>query len=333
MNLSKKQSRLLPLLSIAAAMFFVYSSGAWAYCKFYSADPDGPTGQTATLGFGRDLTAGLTIPRDAPIGTVIYRDSGIVPLDVFYGCSKGFQYGFYLDSALGSIIAENEQIFPLGKTGLSFKIRSSGSGAGYLSTPFWWYPPSSFFLRSASYTLEIIKSGELASQNKVPAGALGELRGGDLPLIKFNLLNPITPNTGSCQTPSVPVQMGDDYQLQDFRDVGATPRVIKFNIALNQCQRGIQKVTYQLKATTQVLDANKGVVALSAGSTAKGIGLQLMNDAGQPIALDTTYPFNGFNSTGTDFKIPLSAAYYRLANGKLEAGTANTEVSFIMSYL
>lgn len=325
MNLSKKQSRLLPLLSIAAAMFFVYSSGAWAVqCEWAN-----PTNQTTTLGFGRDLTAGLTIPQDAPIGTVIYRDS-VISQQVAFRCHSSFPYGFVLNSALGSVTSG--RIFPLGKTGLSFKIHSSNSGIGYLSTP-WMLPSNLYNQSSASYTLEIIKSGELASQNKVPAGALGEFRAGDLLINKFNLLNPITLNTGSCQTPSVPVQMGDDYQLQDFRDVGATPRVIKFNIALNQCQRGIQKVTYQLKATTQVLDANKGVVALSAGSTAKGIGLQLMNDAGQPIALDTTYPFNGFNSTDTDFKIPLSAAYYRLASGKLEAGTANTEVSFIMSYL
>ncbi|RON02006.1 hypothetical protein BK659_23780 [Pseudomonas brassicacearum] len=127
--------------------------------------------------------------------------------------------------------------------------------------------------------------------------------------------------------------MGDDYRLDEFSKSGDTPRKIKFNIALNQCQRGIKKVTYQLKATTQVIDSKKGIVALNAESTAKGIGLQLMNDAGQPIALDTVYPFNGFNTTGTDFKIPLSAAYYRLAEGTLQAGTANTAVTFIMSYL
>jgi len=59
----------------------------------------------------------------------------------------------------------------------------------------------------------------------------------------------------------------------------------------------------------------------------------LKNEAGEPIALNTPYPFSGFNSTGTDFKIPLSAAYIRLADSRLEAGTANTEVTFIMTYL
>ena len=179
----------------------------------------------------------------------------------------------------------------------------------------------------------MFKSGDLSATNEISAGFLGNLQVTDLVFIKFNLLKPIHLNTASCQTPSVPVSMGDDYRLQEFEKSGDTPRVIKFNIALNQCQRGIKKVTYQLKATTRVIDAKNGVVALNGESTAKGIGLQLMNDSGQPIALDTSYPFNGFDPLGTDFKIPLAAAYYRLAEDHLEAGSANTAVTFIMSYL
>lgn len=102
---------------------------------------------------------------------------------------------------------------------------------------------------------------------------------------------------------------------------------------MNQCQTGIKKVTYSFKATTPVIDATKGIVALNSSSTATGIGLQLMNDTGQPIALGTTYPFNAFTTTATNFKIPLSAAYYRLPTGDLKAGSANTEVTFIVNYL
>ena len=58
----------------------------------------------------------------------------------------------------------------------------------------------------------------------------------------------------SCQTPSVSVAMGDDYQLHEFRDANSTPRTVRFNIALNQCQAGIQKVTYSLKANTTGTD-------------------------------------------------------------------------------
>ena len=82
-----------------------------------------------------------------------------------------------------------------------------------------------------------------------------------------------------------------------------------------------------------MIDAQKGIVALSGASTAKGIGLQLKNDAGQPIVLNTPYVFSGFNTTGTDFKIPLTAAYIRLADSTLQAGSANSEVTFIVNYL
>lgn len=58
-----------------------------------------------------------------------------------------------------------------------------------------------------------------------------------------------------------------------------------------------------------------------------------MDDARQPIAQDTDHPFNDFNTIDTDFKTPLVAAYYRLAEKTLQAGTANTAVTFTMRYL
>ncbi|CAM4106081.1 fimbrial protein [Pseudomonas wadenswilerensis] len=74
-------------------------------------------------------------------------------------------------------------------------------------------------------------------------------------------------------------------------------------------------------------------MVFNTGSTAKGIGLQLMNGAGKPRKLDTVYRLLDFNPSETNFNIPLSAAYYRLTNEKLQAGTANTEVTFTMNYL
>lgn len=182
--------------------------------------------------------------------------------------------------------------------------------------------------------LEIIKTGELAETVKIDAGYLASLQAGDLILREFNLINPIVLNSASCQTPSIPVDMGADYQLGEFDNIGPTQRKVRFNIALNQCKTGIKRVTYSLKANTPVINAAKGIVALSNDpSNAKDIGLQLMNDTGQPIALDTSYPLSGFNTTSTSFNIPLSAAYYRLGSGELKAGHGNTSVTFIVNYL
>ena len=193
-------------------------------------------------------------------------------------------------------------------------------------------PSTGYGVSPGKIRLEIVKTGPLVN-TKIASGHLANYQIGDVILKTFNLTNPIVLNTASCQTPAVPVAMGDDYQLQDFDKAGATPRKVRFSIGLNQCQAGIKKITYSLKATTSVIDAANGIVALNSSSTAAGIGLQLLNDAGQPIALDTTYPFDAFTTTDTHFQIPLSAAYYRLPTGDLKAGSANTDVTFIVNYL
>lgn len=287
------------MLRIACVIAFAYGPGVMAAnCAFTYSDK---YNTTVTLNFGASVGAdSLTIPQDAPIGTVIFEQS-LHGAELRFTCRTATLYGFAMNPTLGN---PSGTTYPLGKTGLSFRIGSPNPNIPLMPPPFN-LSAGNYTANGGSYTLTIFKSGELSSTNEIAAGFLGNIQVSDLVFIKFNLLNPIHLNTASCQTPSVPVAMGDDYRLDEFSKSGDTPRKIKFNIALNQCQRGIKKVTYQLKATTQVIGSKKGIVALNANSTAKGIGLQLMNDVGQPIALDTVYPFNGFNTTGTDFKAPL----------------------------
>lgn len=307
-------------MTAVATIFFGYSSDTLA------ANCSITQGGEFTANFAVSPIA-LTVPRDTPVGTVVYEESITAPQQGF-SCPSASPFIFALNPKLGSVATGN--VFPLGKTGLSLKVKNTVNGylsadrilagKGYLDIP-------------RAYTIEIIKSGELSSKNEVPAGNLGAHRFGDVDLVKINLANPIILNAASCVTPDVSVQMGDDYYLHEFSNVGDTSQPVRFNIGLHQCQTGIQKVTYSLKATSQVIDQQQGIVALNASSTAKGIGLKLMNDAGQPIVLGETYQFTGFNTTSTNFNIPLSAAYQRLTDSTLEAGSANVSVTFIVSYL
>lgn len=311
------------LLTCAAAVVLTYSHGAMAGTCVYLMGEHVPT----DINFGKNLTLGLTIPQDAPNGTIIYEETSTLASRVKVTCNGGGMYGFSINKTLGNVTSGS--VFPLGVPGLSFRIFDDS----YLYAPS--PQPGDFTMTfpSTTYRLEIIKSGELSSQSSIPPVYLGEFGLGGTPAARFKLINPITVNAASCQTPSVMVAMGDDYELSEFEKIGDTSPAIKFNIALNNCNRGIQKVTYELKANTPIIDVQKGVVALDTGSSAKGIGLQLKNEAGQPISFGTPYQFSGFNSTGTNFNIPLSASYIRLADGILEPGTANTNISFIMSYL
>ncbi|MFJ3409416.1 fimbrial protein [Pseudomonas protegens] len=316
---SNKYHRLRALLNISVALIFPYSASAIAAnCSFTQ-------GKEFTANYASAPTA-LTIPRDAPIGTVVYEETVTAPQQGFT-CSTSSPFIFALNPTFGSVTSG--KIFPLGKTGLSIKINTSQNG--YLSADR--YLSGNYLDPARTYTLEIIKSGELSSKSKIPSGYLGAHQYGNLDLVKINLVNPIVLNTASCETPDVSVQMGDDYHLYEFSTIGSTPRNVKFNIKLNKCQSGIQKVTYALKATSQVIDQQQGIVALNSNSTARGIGLKLMDGVGQPISLGTTYPFNDFTSTGENFNIPLSATYYRLTTDELKAGSADAEVTFIVNYL
>lgn len=314
------------LLKMAVVMTAAYSSAVMAAnCTF---SDSGST--TRTANFGTNLAGkSLTVAADVPNGTVVYQDSVQIEGQSWV-CTATSLYGLVPNPALVTL-TDSTTLFPLGKTGLSYRLWIDVLSR-YEQLAFN-LKASNYGISSGLYRLEIVKTGELAAKIKVPSGSLGKLRGGELDLTLLNLSNAIVLNAASCQTPSVPVAMGDDYRLIDFDRAGATPRVVKFNIGLNDCQTGVKKVTYSLKATTQVINAQKGIVALNGTSTAKGLGLQLLNDAGQPLALDTTYTFSAFNTTGKNFNIPLAAAYYRLAEEVITAGSANTDVTFIISYL
>ncbi|VVN30447.1 hypothetical protein PS664_04798 [Pseudomonas fluorescens] len=313
------QARYLSIIA-AIAILPVSNTASSENCRFSNAST-----KTFNIDYGGGLGDNLTIPKDAPIGTVVYEETVAVPAQTIYCPREGGYLVFTLSPTLGKVTIG--KVFPLGKSGLSFTLYNNDQPIFVESRLPGEY--SNFPYRNIK--IQIFKSDNLSSQNTVPAGYIGSQFATGETLINFNLLKPINLTSASCQTPDVSVKMGD-YELNEFTNPGDTPRTVKFNIGLDQCQTGIQKVTYSLTATSQVIDQQNGVVALNSSSTAKGIGLKLMNDAGQPIALGTTYPFSGFSTTGTSFKIPLSAAYYRLADN-LEAGSANASVTFTVNYL
>lgn len=321
----KRSTRLILSASVAIALSNV-STAIAGECVF--------TGESEheTFNFGARLSnRPLTIPADTPNGTIVYQET-MPSAHQSWECYQTSRYGILLNPKFGSA-SGLVSTFPLGNSGLSYRIWLSAVNR-YERGPRLALGANGYTLVGGNLNLEIIKTGKLASKVNIDAGALGTLQADDYLILKtFNLINPIILNAASCETPSVPVAMGNDYQLQEFEAIGARTRTVRFDIALNQCNASINKVTYSLKANTPIIDATKGIVALNAGSTAKGIGLQVMNEAGQPIAFNTSYPFDAFTSTGLNFKIPLSAAYYRLGAGNVEAGSANTEVTFIVKYL
>lgn len=107
---------------------------------------------------------------------------------------------------------------PLGKSGLSYRIWMDSLNRYELSLqPI--APNGNYGITAGSVRLEIIKTGELTDKVRISAGLLGTLQDDYLILKRFNLTNAIVLNSASCQTPSVPVDMGIDYTLEDFPEL------------------------------------------------------------------------------------------------------------------
>ncbi|QXH33673.1 fimbrial protein [Pseudomonas muyukensis] len=159
------------------------------------------------------------------------------------------------------------------------------------------------------------------------------------PCLRLANMKPPAP---TCETPDVKVELGD-YSTRDFPRYGDFTLPKAFNLLMNNCTTTVKKVSYTLSAnpTAPAVNAAQGIVALNSASTAKGIALQLLDSNQNPIQLDKNYSFNELTAGGGNFSIPLNARYIRtLPNAGagtqdkgVTGGTANTEVTFIMSYL
>ena len=136
----------------------------------------------------------------------------------------------------------------------------------------------------------------------------------------------------SCLTPDVLVNLGR-HKSSEFEGSGNIHRDDAFNVALKSCPAGINRVTYQVDAATPVVNAANSVVALDSGSTATGVGVQLLDGSGNVFPLGNgRRSSRGYStSAGGDYDITFNARYYQ-TGPTVGAGSANTAMTFTMSY-
>ncbi|SIT41091.1 putative Fimbrial protein [Paraburkholderia piptadeniae] len=135
----------------------------------------------------------------------------------------------------------------------------------------------------------------------------------------------------ACATPNVTVPMGT-HSNTEFSGVGPISTApASFNISLNNCPAGINSIKYEIDAVTTIVDASQSVVALDSASTARGVGVQLLDANGNALPLATQQTLPGYNTSGGSYTIPLKARYYQTTAPVL-AGTANTVMTFTMNY-
>lgn len=291
--------------------------------------------------FTMQVPATLSIPRDTPNGTVIYETSltlGYVPSGFI--CTKKFSFG--TKNYVGTS-KSGDLVYAIGNTGLAWQWQFNNS---YMILPIYPGPlqfeAGRYRWNTLTHVLRLIKIADVIDAQKIPAGILGVYHADGVSALAM-ATNGTTIVPQSCETPDIKVDMGSHDISSLFANNGAYSEPVKFDISLNNCPVGINKATYTLKPTSTSPSQNstRGIVKLSADSTAQGVALQVLNSDGNPIVLHQSYVFTDYRSAGGNLKIPLSARYFRVAetggNGGFDkgvrAGSANATIAFVMSYL
>jgi major type 1 subunit fimbrin (pilin) len=132
-------------------------------------------------------------------------------------------------------------------------------------------------------------------------------------------------------TPDVLVPMGT-HDTKELTGPGSVAPATRFTLGLSNCPAGLNSIQYRIDPATSVTSSTQSVVALDGGSTAKGMGLQLLDNQGVVLPLKKFINFSDYDkSTGGSYSIPLQARYYQ-TDSAVTAGSANTSVYVTMSY-
>lgn len=306
------------------------------------------------------------IPRDAPVGTLI------APFTNFqtnypnvWICSEtttvyvGPVYQSLRPSANMSYSdgSGTYQVFNtnLAGVGIVMKIGSwlpslyntggSWYGQGGLNTTGWqsWgaysRTPAGFdnFYFGAGMAFGFVKTGPITPGTVSLAGPIAQIGMSERPIASVSNILPVTV-TGNpvftvlaCTTPNVNVSLGT-HRSSEFGGPNTFTAAVNFNVALNYCPAGLNSIKYQIDAATPVVNAANSVVALDGTSTATGVGVQLLDGSGNVFPLGSAKSFGGYNSTtGGSYTIPFQARYYQTGTA-VGPGTANSAMTFTMTY-
>jgi major type 1 subunit fimbrin (pilin) len=289
------------------------------------------------------------IPRDVPVGSVLL-NAGIaaIPSTATVYCSpSGYQtesmYAAQTTTSIANVYATNVP-------GIGIKVIS---GLGALPAPplisSWYSFSGSVGSVWDSWGYQLIKTGPVTPGTLSFSGpvAASWVSTSATSLVGSAVVNYLYINGGAnivapaCTTPNVNVVM-PSILSSVLKGVGTSAGRASFNITLNSCPAAMTSIQYEIDPATTVISSTDAVVELDGSSTASGIGVQLLDNDGNPLT--AAHGFQGTatlgaapgsgtykSSTGGDYTIPLKARSYQ-TDITVGPGSVNTEMTFTMTY-
>lgn len=274
----------------------------------------------------------VTIPRDAPVGTLLYSGTMSTSVNVsantgssFHIQARGFPYG-------ASDVRYNDKVvFNTGLNGVGIAFNYTTGG------------PTGFDVdsRSGSFTGNIDGSMEyyIVKTGNISGGSFNNrITGLYYNCAGVNLSSPYgrdiytsgTVIVSACRVlqTNLNVPMGR-LPVREFSGVGSAPDNKEYEIPLD-CDANI-RVSMTLDATADSSGA-PGVMAIdssSPGNSASGVGIQLLYN-NLPITFNSPITIGTVPSAGP-YNIPMIARYYQ-TSADISAGQANGVATLTMTY-
>nr|WP_199043646.1 fimbrial protein [Dyella sp. ASV24] len=364
---------LIGKLCVLLLLSAIGTAPAWAgNCKMTS--PSAPVNGTIPL------SGNITVGRDVPVGTELYRTTFWNNTAITVVCDAG-TYAYAKNLTVtpyprASWTPPNGAIaYQTNIPGIGVYIWSNQTGLPNLNTASIniAHNGDNFIMTQATGTIDAWVSYDVTIVKISDPVGTGTLNGSSLPTVQFGVIGSntaVTLNaqiTGSlnivsrtCTTPNVQVDLGSHY-MTELKGVGTTTGTwVNVPIVLNNCpsffdlnyintntmdggnvvtqgRLAANSIQYSVSPVTSIAVSNQGVMALQSDGvnpTASGIGIQMADSNGNPIAYNQKNQ-SGLNLTTTNngnYTINLKARYYQ-TGASATAGQANGAATITLTYL
>ncbi|MCW0201175.1 MAG: type 1 fimbrial protein [Rhodanobacter thiooxydans] len=305
-------------LLLLIALLAVMPGRGWAKCYF---DPGYSQGTYS-------VAVPATIVNDpaVPVGSVLYTSyPTAISQPVSFTCGGNDRWG--LVNNAGSTPATTDNLFPIGTTGVSYRVLQRG---GYIYPYGYLRLGNSSWYESDAVTIELVKTGTIANGTTLQ-GPLASFKAGTPGNFIYdaviNLANSLTFTAPACQvsTSNITVAL-PTVTSQDFSGVGSVAGTAPFSIGLT-CSSG---ATVRITLDTATPVAGKpGVIAPSSGSTG-GVGVQVLDSSGvTPVSFGVAQTI-GATPNGS-LTVSYFARYYQTGS-MVSAGLLGATATFTLSY-
>lgn len=314
------------------------SQAVWANCW---TNPTGPVGYTVTLPPTPIILDKGTTSVSGPVGAPIFFTTG-PHASVSLRSGPCYLHMKYISAVTDS--GYGDGVYKTNVPGIGFKIYTNNDKVFH---PYWteWlvWPLSGLSPHGASggagfthqLRLQFYITGPVSPGVEVNFSATiqGVIDGS---VFETSTINGTVPFIrGGCRTPDIRVNL-KSHSSASFPKLYDTSPETPFDFQLNECEPGMNAVSYTFKPATGVTLEHAGNsvyqrLTLSSSSTAKNVVVQVMNADGSMVKFNEKIKFTGYNkATGGSYRIPMKARYMRIGN--ITNGTANSAMEFIMHY-